>query len=394
MANAPAGDDVTFGPIGVGDFVYSPRISNNTNNTHDERCKFYMITDSTKMIENLYVRNAIRDARVNLPPEKLGEFNREYSIVCYNGKTLIARSPPDRNRPVEFMAAKVFLEFHCTSDNKLIVEREEEALNGDGSIYWKKKIETKDSAAEWLQHSLAKRYYDVEFVPGDAGELATQSTFNLWRGWPVGLKPEGDCSLWKALLLDLCRGDHVVYKWTFDWFADIIQNPNRKPGSALVFCRDVGGRGGDALVEFLGMLVGQAHYFEVTGGHQLTSAYDRLMQSLLVVVDLAVWVRNKTAGDILKCMVTDEKSYMGNNTATYMRTVFFSNDSCVVPLDRKCPRYICLYTSGIYRDDFAFFELLREQMLGEQNGLGSLFHELSTANLSSWDAQSPPIPFG
>jgi hypothetical protein len=60
--------------------------------------------------------------------------------------------------------------------------------------------------------------------------------FNLWRGFAV--EPiAGDCSKFLAHLRDnVCRGDESLYRWVVGWFAQIVQQPDKKMGTATRRC--------------------------------------------------------------------------------------------------------------------------------------------------------------
>src|SRR5262249_34889005 len=83
----------------------------------------------------------------------------------------------------------------------------------------------------WLSHQERRQYEGIEFAPG-GGRVGH---YNLWRGFSV--KPQaGDCSKFLAHLHDnIAQGNPTNYNWIVGWFAQLIQQPTVKPGTALCF---------------------------------------------------------------------------------------------------------------------------------------------------------------
>ena len=54
---------------------------------------------------------------------------------------------------------------------------------------------------------------------------------NLWSGLQI-TPAKGDWSLVKNHMLMMCDGNEAHLNWFLDWNAQLIQEPQRKPGSA------------------------------------------------------------------------------------------------------------------------------------------------------------------
>jgi hypothetical protein len=84
----------------------------------------------------------------------------------------------------------------------------------------------------WLESRARREVYGVQYSPNNIG--LRHRHLNLWLGW--GLAPvAGDCSV----ILDhiervIAAGDNRKAEFILDWCADIVQNPTRKPGVAIV----------------------------------------------------------------------------------------------------------------------------------------------------------------
>jgi hypothetical protein len=101
----------------------------------------------------------------------------------------------------------------------------------------------------WWRHPGARRYEDVTFDPAGA----TEGTFNLWRGFSVGPRA-GDCGRFLDHIHQVvCAADDDLYAWVMGWFAQIIQEPSTKIGTAVAF-RGAPGSGKTIVGEMIGSL--------------------------------------------------------------------------------------------------------------------------------------------
>ena len=94
------------------------------------------------------------------------------------------------------------------------------------------KMGKRDAATVWLESRARREVYGVQYCPNNIG--LRQRHLNLWLGWGLAPAP-GDCSI----ILDhieqvIAGGDDRKAKFILNWCADIVQNPTRKPGVAIV----------------------------------------------------------------------------------------------------------------------------------------------------------------
>jgi hypothetical protein len=81
------------------------------------------------------------------------------------------------------------------------------------------------------EHTQRREYAGLVFAPG----RDVPGYFDLWRGYAVEPR-RGDCSKFLAHLRDnVCRGDDALYGWVVGWFAQIVQQPDKKLGTARLW---------------------------------------------------------------------------------------------------------------------------------------------------------------
>jgi hypothetical protein len=82
----------------------------------------------------------------------------------------------------------------------------------------------------WIAHKARRQYSGIEFAPNGGRE----GYYNLWRGFSVEPR-KGDCSKFLAHLEDnVAQGNKEHYNWILGWFAQIVKEPQIKPGTAVV----------------------------------------------------------------------------------------------------------------------------------------------------------------
>ena len=91
-------------------------------------------------------------------------------------------------------------------------------------------------ALVWLGEEKRKTYpAGMVFMPDQPPEV--NGAFNTWQPWPVSCKQQdqGNWGLFRTHVRDIiCKGNESHFTWLMDWMADIIQNPTKPKGSALV----------------------------------------------------------------------------------------------------------------------------------------------------------------
>ncbi len=241
----------------------------------------------------------------------------------------------------------------------------------------------------WLRHSRRKTYDGIEFAPGGGRE----GYYNLWRGFAVEPK-EGDVSLYLEFVLEvICSGDEERCEWLLNWMADVVQNPSRKPGTAVVL-RGGEGIGKNVFVEQFGKLFGPA-FQKVSRMEQLVGKFNKhLAGCLLIFANEAVWGGDRSKEGALKDLITEGKQRIepegldSFEINDFSRFIFASNESWAVPAGPDARRFFALDVNPQRRGDQAFFAALVEQM--ENGGHAALLYHLLRRDLSGFNPRQAP----
>lgn len=156
---------------------------------------------------------------------------------------------------------------------------------------------------EWLTHKATTRLHGIEFEPNPA--RARRDFYNLWKG--LRLKPQqGDCSRFLSHIRDvICAGDEAHFDWLIKWLADMVQNPGRKPGTAVVLRGGEGSGKGTAFANQLRDIIGARLYRKVSRSEQLIGKHNaHLAGALMIFANESVWGGDKSKEGALKDIIT------------------------------------------------------------------------------------------
>ena len=110
----------------------------------------------------------------------------------------------------------------------------------------------------WLKWADRQQFAGIGFYPG--GE--PDGHLNIWRGFTVEPR-EGDWSLLRDhVWINICNGNERDFRWFMSWMAQIVQQPEKKLGTAVVL-RGAKGTGKSKVFDWFGTLLGR-HAFTAT----------------------------------------------------------------------------------------------------------------------------------
>lgn len=243
----------------------------------------------------------------------------------------------------------------------------------DLSIEWADRMVGKLNPVKiWLESPNRRKYEEMVFRPGVTD---TGNDFNFWRGWPVA-PVKGDCHLFLAHLREIiCGGDEVAYRYFLDWFANIFQEPENKPGTAIGL-GSIEGTGKGALIEYIRPLL-EPHFWHMSGSSLLDGNFnDFLAGRLLVYGDEALWAGRKSTIAKIKGYITERRIAVERKCVPafqidlHARFIFASNEEHFAPAGRTDRRFVPLEPKAMRRDDIPYFEALdREAKSGGREAL-------------------------
>jgi hypothetical protein len=297
--------------------------------------------------------------------------NGKHAAVMIGGKFAILTetlNPNTLHPEVQFSTVTDLKHFY--KNQKIVLEDDE----------GKKKLV--DQIAVWMEHPARRTYDGIVFTPGHA----PNGYYNLWKGFAVEPQ-QGDCSLYfEHILNNICNGNSDHYQWLLDWMADAVQNPEKRPGTAVALRGDQG-TGKGVFANTFGSLFGP-HFIPVSGQHRLTGKFNNhLKTGLLVFVDEGFWAGDRKDTGILKAMVTEDihmieaKFQDAIPLKNHLRVVIASNSNWVVPAGPLERRFFVTDVSNAHIQDKAYFKAISDQM--KSGGQSALMYELLNRQIES-----------
>jgi Family of unknown function (DUF5906) len=252
-------------------------------------------------------------------------------------------------------------------------------------------------AKEWLKWENRKTYERIEFEPSNP----TEGNYNMFRGFHnVQSDESNDWSLIKHHLLEvICAGNSDYYNWLMTWFANIIQKPGEKRGSAVVI-RGVKGCGKSIIFDAFAELL-QPYTYKTAQADQIIGKFNwHLSNRLLLIAEEAFFAGDVKADSALKNLITskelgfEKKGYESVKLNNYLRLVIISNEDWIIRASADHERrYFVLEAAETFVDDLNYFKQLSEQI--ENGGLSGFRYELENWDPpyqnAGWDVlRSPP----
>jgi Mesyanzhinovviridae DNA primase len=141
----------------------------------------------------------------------IAELNRNYALVLVGGRSAILRETDQEPGGYTLLSHSAF--DHWFANRHVVHNNKRMTL----SRYW-------------LCHPDRRNYEGLVFAPG----RDVPGYYNLWRGFAVAPSP-GDCSKFLGHILDnVCQGNQELFDWLIGWFAQLVQQPEVKLGTAVV----------------------------------------------------------------------------------------------------------------------------------------------------------------
>ncbi len=314
----------------------------------------------------------------------LATLRNRYAVVDLNGKFRVVRRPD--------MSA-----FNSALNSTVIIYGKQDFID----LHMDRQVKSGDSFVNPAEMFLEceKRKSGLVFAPPPL--MPGENDFNMY----LGRKLEPVTGSWVTLDWFLrkivCNGCPDKYAWLLLWMADLVQNPGRKPGTAVVGVGN-GGVGKGTFGKIL-MKLTAPHCKELENEEHVTGRFagEHLSKCILTVVNEAVFGLSPKVSSKLKALVdskTIQAETKGMNVETvpsYTRFYFDSNDAVPVLIEGNNSerRYFVIRFSDAKMGDQDYFKKLHQVIEGEEMAafLDYLMkYEPASAGLSWSDVRTAP----
>lgn len=248
----------------------------------------------------------------------------------------------------------------------------------------------------WLNSKRRRQYDRIVFEPDPKREQAHE--YNLYRGFSLAPARLPNAYLGCSMLVDhiydvVAGGDADWGRWIIGWLAQIVQQPWRKEGTALVL---IGKEGVGKSVVGLAMkkILGTHHIIASDAHHILGNFNASLATAVFVQMEEAFWAGDKRAEGALKHLVTGEtirlepKGVDSIEIRNYARILITTNAAWAVPAGLESRRFAVFQVLDTVRQDRAHFGKLIRQL--EDGGYAAFLQYLLAFDLRRVDVAVIP----
>ncbi|HRI91363.1 MAG TPA: bifunctional DNA primase/polymerase [Accumulibacter sp.] len=320
--------------------------------------------------------------------DEVAEFNETHAVVITGGSVCILREGVSEfgGSMVHFMAKHAFGTYY--ENRTLRVDR----VTPDGIQQKRMPL-----ARAWLSHPNRRTHEGVTCAP--AGDVPA-GFYNLWRGYavePLPLGVAGSALRCKGFMhhlkSNICRGNKHYFRYLLAWMADMVQDPMRKKGVALVL-RGKKGTGKSTLADALRAILG-GHAFKASKSEHIVGRFSaHLADKLLLVAEESFFAGSHAEIGTLKDLITSntitvEPKHVGAfELRSCHRICMLTNSEWAVPATEDERRFFVLDVGEDRMQDTEYFGAIDQELRGE--GLRAFLTLLQKFDLSAWNLRKVP----
>ena len=246
----------------------------------------------------------------------------------------------------------------------------------------------------WIQSKNRPLFIDTKFDPSCS---SNDEAYNLFKGFAYPAQKFIDIAMFKNFVKDvICSGDDEMYNIVWSFLAQMMQDPSRKMGTALVLLSSKG-TGKSTFVKVIGELL-KGYFFQSADNKRLLGEFNNhLASTLLFYANELTFTDNKRVISKLKNVITEKNfTYEIKGGATYgadnfVRVIIDSNDDMAVVQTADERRFIYPVISEAKIGDTNYFNELHD--LFEMEGFyESLMYDLMNYDYAPWEhyLKTPP----
>ncbi len=177
---------------------------------------------------------------------------------------------------------------------------------------------------------------------------------------------------------NICNGDEKQYDLLIAWLADLVQNPTKLPGTALVL-QGKQGTGKSIFAKAIGAMFDPQQFLCVNDSRHLCGSFNTyLKDNIVLFADEAFTVGDKRSEAILKMLITEEhicteqKGYDPEIVPNHTHIIMTVSPEWVAPKTIDDRRFLVMGVTDNHSYDIPYFSAIVTEL--NNGGYGAL-HE-------------------
>jgi len=260
--------------------------------------------------------------------------------------------------------------------------------------YCEKDGETSLFITLWKADPYIRTYDRIVFKPN---EIVPKTIFNIFTDFHC-IANKGSIDTMNELMWLLSGKDKVVQEYIEKYFAHMIQQPQDKPGVALLFFSEKQGAGKDTPLDFIGKIIGRDYFYNTEDAeNQVFGRFtSHLQKVILLKLEEAEFETNKRNESSLLSMITAKAcGYEGKGRDSLMlddfkRIVLTTNKHNAVSVPESDRRMVLINSSEDKVGDREFWDAVYKD-LAKPETMQAYYYHLRTMDLSGFNVRIRPI---
>ena len=240
-----------------------------------------------------------------------------------------------------------------------------------------------------------KQYTKMGFYPN---KKPGSNVINTWKGFKATILPtdQYNDSIVEPFLYHItnviCANNEKHATWLLDWFADVIQSPSNKPGTAIIFYSKANGTGKSMVFEFfINMIFGKDISCMCNGLRTILTDHNTICKDKIFInveeaftskanyLEYSSQIKGLITGTD---MVINPKGVDQYTVKSYFRIGTTTNHIASIPLDDTDRRFSIFEVSDKHLNDHTYFNALGTHF-SDQNFADHVFTYLSNRTITS-----------
>jgi Family of unknown function (DUF5906) len=225
------------------------------------------------------------------------------------------------------------------------------------------KTRRRSASDVWLEAPNRREFRGLQYCPNNIG--LKPKHLNLFKGWGCVTPAPGDCSIVTDHIMQIVA-DNILAKGEFllNWFADILQNPTRKPGVCIAL-RGGQGCGKSVVAAIMRRILGSRNVLTTSDKDRILGRFNSaVMNKILLVGEEMLFAGDRATTDKLKHLITGQtlpiEIKFGDTLEieSHHRLLLTSNHERVFQAAGEERRFVIYDVSDVRRADADYFDKL------------------------------------